>query len=168
MSDSKTPTEERILAIDHGTVRIGLAVGNSRDGLAVSAGIVAAAPGRPEETLQAVAQRADLECATRLLVGLPLNMDGSEGPAARLARTFGDALAERLRLPIDYLDERLTSEAARERIRDAATDSGRRRTGRIRGGRRGIDDLAAVLLLQGWFDEAAARRARQSWDTPSS
>lgn len=168
MVDSTTPSDERILAIDHGTHRIGLATGSSRDGLAVSAGIVPVDAAAPDAAVEAVARRAEDEGARRLLVGLPLNMDGSEGPAARRVRHFAEALAARLKLPMEFLDERLTSEAARERLRAAETDSGRRRTGRLRSGRRGIDDLAAVILLQGWFDEAAARRARTAWGSASS
>lgn len=167
MSDSTTLPDDRILAIDYGTRRIGLAIGTTRDGLAVSAGIIAVDPGNPAGVVEAVALRAELEDANRLLLGLPLNMDGTEGPAARQARAFGRSLVERIGLPLDFLDERLTSEAARDRVRQAETDSGRRRRGRLRGTRRGIDDLAAVLLLQGWFDEAAARRERLRWDTPS-
>lgn len=150
MFPATRPTDERLLAVDYGTRRIGLAVGSTRDRVAVT---LATLEGSPEgEAIRRVAEAAREEGATRLLVGLPLNMDGSEGGAARRARAFGNRLAAAADLPVLFVDERLTSEAAREAARSA---SGGRRVGKP------VDDLAAAILLQGWFDDEAARRARR-------
>jgi putative holliday junction resolvase len=143
-------TEERFLAVDYGTRRIGLAVGSGRDGIAVTLGTLEVGPVE-EDAIRRAAEAAREEGATRLMVGLPLNMNGTEGDAARRARAFGDRLAAAAGLPVLFVDERLTSEAAREAARSA---SGGRRVSKP------VDDLAAAILLQGWFDEEAARRAR--------
>lgn len=155
MPGSTNPTDERLLAVDYGTRRIGLAIGSTRDRIAVT---LATLPGQPEaEAIGRVAEAARLEGAARLLVGLPLNMDGSEGVAARRARAFGNRLAAAAGLPVLFVDERLSSEAAREAARNA---SGGRRV------RKPVDDLAAAILLQGWFNDEAARRTRQALEQP--
>jgi putative holliday junction resolvase len=151
MSPPTDWTEERFLAVDYGTRRIGLAVGSGRDGIAVTLGTLEVSP--EEEAIHRAAEAAREEGATRLMVGLPLNMNGTEGESARLARAFGDRLAAATGLPVIFVDERLTTEAAREAARNA---SGGRRVSKP------VDDLAAAILLQGWFDEEAARRARGS------
>lgn len=173
MPDSTTPPDERILAVDYGTRRIGLALGNARDGLAVSAGIVAVDPRDEAAAPRAIAERAAEEGATRLMIGLPLNMDGTEGPAAQAARALGNRLHELTGLPLLYLDERLTSEAARERLIAAGMPpprAPRRGPGgrRARGNARPLDDVAATILLQGWFDDEQARRARLKWSAPAT
>jgi len=129
-----------IIAIDFGRRRIGLAI-------AESAGSVA----YPLGTITRVSRDKDLEqlrswissrAATRLVVGLPLNMDGSEGPSARAARTFGAQLAEHLQLPVDYTDERLTSFEARERLSNRGGGRGRKTA---------VDAVAATIILEEWL-----------------
>ena len=86
------------------------------------------------------------------MVGLPRNMDGSDGPSADAARAFARALEERFRLPVHLWDERLTTLAAERTLVAAGV---RRRT------RRGlVDQVAATLILQGFLDrrQAASRR----------
>jgi len=85
-------------------------------------------------------------------VGLPRNMDGSDGPSAEAARAFARALEDRSRLPVHLWDERLTTMAAERMLVGAGV---RRRA------RRGlVDQVAATLILQGFLDRqrAAARR----------
>lgn len=174
MPDSTTPPDDRILAVDYGTRRIGLALGNARDGLAVSAGIVEVDPRDDMAAPRAIAARAAEEGVHRLMIGLPLNMDGSEGPAAQAARALGERLAALTGLPHFYVDERLTSEAARERLTAAGlppqrlSGSRRARPGAARRPGRPLDDVAATILLQGWFDDEQARRARLRWSAPST
>ena len=80
----------------------------------------------------------------RFVVGLPLNMDGSEGPRAQATRKFGDALATASGLPIIYQDERLTTVAAERALLEADVSRARRREV--------IDQVAATIILQGGLD----------------
>ncbi len=80
----------------------------------------------------------------RLVIGLPLNMDGSEGPRALATRKFGDALAKASSLTIIYQDERLTTVAAERSLLEADVSRSKRREV--------IDQVAASLILQGWLD----------------
>jgi len=129
-----------ILGIDFGARRIGLAIADSLE-----------SPALPLTTIDRVSPLRDLDrigAAIRsrgvhqIVVGLPLNMDGSEGPMARAARNFGARLGTHLGLPVDYADERLTSFEARERLRD-------RSAGRAR--KTPIDAIAATLILEEWL-----------------
>lgn len=90
---------------------------------------------------------------TRVVVGLPLNMDGSEGPRAEASRAFGTMVEERLGLPVEYWDERLTTVAAQRTLLEA--DLSREKRKQV------VDRLAAALILQGWLD---ARRGGQDND----
>jgi putative holliday junction resolvase len=139
----------------------GLDVGSRTVGVALSdpLGITAQAL----TTLRRTGMRADLialrELAaahdvTRAVVGLPLNMDGTEGPSAARSRAFGDALAKALHLPVDYWDERLSTVAAQRALREADLSRERRREV--------VDQVAAALILQGWLD---AQRPREPGET---
>jgi putative Holliday junction resolvase len=77
------------------------------------------------------------------VVGLPLNMDGSEGPAAHAARKFAAHVALELRVTVELFDERLTSFEARYRLGDMAASRGARK--------KGIDAVAAAVILEGWM-----------------
>ena len=89
-----------------------------------------------------------------IVVGLPLNMDGSEGPAARGARKFAERLAEGLGITVKMFDERLTSFEARERLADMPARKGARKTG--------LDALAAVVILEGWMQAHPEKIPRTS------
>jgi len=105
--------------------------------------------------IRAVAAR---EGAGGIVMGLPLTLGGDEGAAAVAARRLGARLA-RLGLPIEYADERLTTWAAEEAVREAAPPRARRRPGRR--GERPADDLAAAMLLQRFLDERIAAAERR-------
>jgi putative holliday junction resolvase len=130
----------RIIGLDHGSRRIGLAVGDLETGMAFA---------RP--ALQRTNLVADLESirgmaaderAATIVMGLPRNMDGSEGPQAQAARAFGQRLAGH-GLEIVFQDERLTSWQAAEQI-------GPRRGRERRSGE--LDSAAARLILQEYLD----------------
>jgi putative Holliday junction resolvase len=82
----------------------------------------------------------------RLVVGLPLDLRGNETEWCDEVRSFGDALAERLNLPVVYIDERMTSVQAERAVRSL----GLRKKERERKGR--VDAAAAALILQAWLD----------------
>jgi putative Holliday junction resolvase len=135
-----------IIGLDHGARRIGIAIGDTETGMAFARRAIRRR--RLETDLHAVADLARAEGADAIVVGLPLNMDGSEGKQAALARAFGVALAG-LGMRVLYQDERLSSWEADRHFREAG-----RRPDRASGER---DSTAARLILQEYLD--ARRRA---------
>ena len=134
----------RALGIDLGDKRVGLAL-SDEDGSFAS----------PLSVLQRTGDRAllaDLVKIVRahevgtIVIGLPLHMDGREGPEAEHARTFAARLAEKTGRPVELWDERWSTIAAERAMREG------------RGRRRGpVDHVAAALLLQAFLDAKAAR-----------
>jgi putative Holliday junction resolvase len=133
----------RLIGIDHGERRIGLAVADEETGMAFPRPGVRAGKG----ALEVIRALADAEGTTRIVVGLPLNMDGSEGAQAAAARAFGARLGA-LGLDVTFSDERLTTWDAGERI----TRSGARQSAPD-----AIDSAAAALILEQYL---ADRRRR--------
>lgn len=127
------------LALDIGERRIGLAVGSDDARLARPLGIITRRTKREE--FAAIARIAAENQAERLLVGLPYNMDGSEGPQAKRIRNYVRLLERQVSLPISFWDERLSSFAADEII----AELGRRRHPHN-------DAIAAATILQSFFD----------------
>ncbi len=84
----------------------------------------------------------------QVVVGLPLELDGSEGRTARLARQVAEALAAITQLPVDWVDERFSTVEAKERLRDAGVKEGRLRSV--------VDAQAAAVILQDWLDAKGA------------
>jgi len=137
----------RILAIDPGTVRCGLAVSDPLGILATPLEALPVGDGR-DLAVRLAARAAELEAA-RIVVGYPLNMDGTEGPRAQASVRLAEALRAVTAIPVELVDERLTSFEAEERLHEA----GRRPRGRVRSGRAGrrdaqVDSAAAAVLLQ--------------------
>jgi putative Holliday junction resolvase len=131
-----------VLALDPGTKRIGLAVSDPRGSFALPLDPVAV--GADVEHLASIARAAAERRAQRILVGLPLRLDGTEGPAAKAARAFAAAVERTTGLAVELVDERLTTaQAERELI-----GRGMRREKR----REKIDSVAASVLLQAWLD----------------
>jgi len=136
---------EVVLAFDYGTRRIGVAVGQTLTGTASPAGFLASSDAGPD--WQAVKQCLHEWAPSRLLVGLPYNMDGSDTVLTATCRAFGDELAQRCGLPVEFVDERLTSVAAADELREARRSGVRVR--RVR--REDIDANAARLILETWL-----------------
>ncbi len=136
----------RYLGIDLGRARIGLALA---DDVLRSARPLGAVERRNESAdLGAIGELAREYEVTRAVVGLPLNMDGTEGPSARLARAFAPRLSEALGVPVDLFDERLSTFEAEDRLR-ARGVSAREMKSRV-------DAEAAAVILQGWLDGRSA------------
>lgn len=104
----------RWLAIDHGSKRIGLAVGGTQDGIASPLAVIDAHP--HETAVERIFATAAEYGAAGLVVGWPLNMDDTEGPQGRLARQLADELAATTELDVRLWDERLSSFAADEAL----------------------------------------------------
>lgn len=134
---------------------LGLDLGRATIGLALADDVLLTA--RALETVRRTAEAADLAAlrrvaeeyeVTRAVLGLPLNMDGSEGPSARLARAFAPKLEAALGVPVDLFDERLSTFEAETRLRERGLSA--------RDQRAVIDAEAAAVILQGWLDARAA------------
>jgi len=143
-----SPSGKRILAIDPGERRLGLAISDP-EGVLASGLEVYQRRGLEEDLryLQEVVEEWDVG---EIVLGLPQNMDGSLGERAEEALEFKRLLEERLRLPVHLFDERLTTAEAERVLLEA--DLSRRRRKQLR------DKLAAVLILQGYLDRRRRRR----------
>jgi putative Holliday junction resolvase len=142
---------------------LGLDVGDSRIGVAVSDETATLASGR--DTLVRVGRRRDLariallareHDARGIVVGLPLNMDGSRGPQAEKALVFMEDLRRSTGLPVVAWDERLTSVEAEEILARARV----RARGKDR--KKIVDQVAAVVILQEFLDHREARDATET------
>lgn len=134
----------RTMAIDPGTVRVGIAVSDPLGIVAQPHSTVAAEPrGTLPDRLATLARSLE---AQELVVGLPYRLDGSEGPEAKAARALAQDLRRSSRLPVSLVDERLTSVAAER----ALLAGGKRRRER----RRLSDQVAAALILQTHLERA--------------
>jgi putative holliday junction resolvase len=130
-----------IAGLDFGWKRIGLATTDaSGRGAYPLLTIERRSLGRDIDTIAAELKQRQV---TLVVVGLPLNMDGSEGPSARAARAFANRLGAAIGLPIEMYDERLTSFEAEERLRELGTSAPKRK--------RIADAVAAAVILEGWL-----------------
>jgi putative Holliday junction resolvase len=130
----------RILGLDVGGRRIGVAVSDELGVVASPVGFVQRGS-REIDELRGLIARYD---AVQLVAGLPVGLSGREGPQAAEVRAFADAAAASLALPLAYWDERLTSAMAERTL----IASGSRRAKR----REQIDAVAAAIILQGYLD----------------
>jgi putative Holliday junction resolvase len=145
-----------LLGLDVGERRIGVAVGDPASGrVRTLATIRRSDPERDAATLRRLAEEQD---ATELVIGLPLSLDGSEGPQAAATRRWADDVEPFLRMPVSWRDERRTSVDAEARIGTV----GRGRSGgppspAARNAYRArIDREAALVILQAELDARAA------------
>lgn len=139
------PQHGPLAGLDLGTVTIGVAISDLRRGVAT-----------PAETIKRKKFGVDAAtlltlCATRdvagIVLGLPMNMDGSEGPRCQATRAFARNLERLTALPITFWDERLSTVAAERAMLEA--DMSRKRRGEL------IDHVAAAYILQGALDRMA-------------
>jgi putative Holliday junction resolvase len=134
-----------LLAFDFGTRHLGVAVGSTETRLAHALGVIHAESNA--DRMVGIDRYLREWQPTRLVVGLPLSLDGGEQEMTALARRFVRQLAARFGLPVDFADERLSSVSAEEGLRAAG-----------RGGRKNKQRLhseAARIILQGYLDESA-------------
>jgi putative Holliday junction resolvase len=140
------------LGIDYGEKRIGLAVGESR--LAVASPLAAIqARSHIAHDVRTILRRASSYEIKAFVIGLPLNMDGTEGEQARLTRRFGDQLARETTLPVHYWDERLSSVTARELVLPAELTRKQRKNR--------LDCVAAQVILQSFLEAHAGDRTNE-------
>lgn len=132
----------KYLGVDYGDVRTGLAECDISGMLAGPIGTVK--PGGMRNTAKLVAEEAEKRGCKKIIIGLPRNMDGSEGERAEVVRTFATILSEYTSVPYDFFDERMSTMAA-YRFLDAGGTFGKRR-------REAVDTLSAEIILQGYLD----------------
>ena len=141
------PTDGKIIAIDWGEKRIGLAISDSDQRLAHPIGTLTRRQGRRFPLKQL---RAHLEShnPVGVLVGMPLEQTGNEGPNARKAREVGELVRAKAGIPVAFWDERMTTARALRAVRELG--------GSTRGQTESIDPLAATVLLQTYLDTLRA------------
>lgn len=140
---------KRILAVDYGRRRVGLAVS---DPLGITAqGLETVEVRSLKSAAAVVAQVAGTQDAGEIVVGLPLNMDGSAGEMAAEAGAFAEEVERRTGLPVRRWDERLTSVAAVRTMREMGV--------RTKGRKGDVDRMSAVLILQGYLDSKNVRES---------
>jgi len=137
---------ERLLGLDVGKKTIGLALSDTT--LTVASPLETIRRGKFASDVERIRRIVAEQGIGALVVGLPINMDGSEGPRCQSVRQFAKSLLERLTLPLAFWDERLSTAAVMRTLIEADMSRKRRRET--------IDKLAAAYILQGALD--AARR----------
>ena len=136
---------QRLLGLDPGSRTIGMALTDVEVSLASPYGSIKR--GKLRDNAHEIVALADKEGVGGIVVGLPLSMDGSSGPAAQAARDWALALSDATRLPVALWDERLSSVAANRFLIEQADVSRGKRA-------RAVDRLAAAFLLQAAIDSA--------------
>jgi putative Holliday junction resolvase len=136
----------KVLGVDLGDRRIGLALSDPSGVVALGAGFLEMRSQREAlDGIEAIVSEKEVD---QVVIGLPLTMSGQKGERAQITERFVDRLREHVQVPIMLWDERFTSEAAKRTLSDAGR--GARRAARREKGR--TDEIAATLLLQSWLD----------------
>ena len=135
-------TQGKLLGVDFGDTRTGLSVSDPSRLLASGIGYVS--PGGIEKCADAVAEIAREQRVSAIVVGLPVNMDGSEGSRAARCRKFAHLLSERTGLFVAMFDERMTTMTASRYLNETNTRGKKRKTV--------IDTLSAQIILQNCLD----------------
>ncbi len=133
----------KILCLDYGKARIGCAISDPLGILATPYATVHEKNFRIQ--LQKVNDIISAEKVEKILMGLPKNMDGSEGESAQLAREFAEKLSLMSGLPYEFIDERLSTVEAHRILNEADMSGSRKR-------RNVVDTVSAVILLQAYLD----------------
>jgi putative holliday junction resolvase len=138
----------RVVALDLGTKRIGVAVSDLSGTIATPRTVIQRSGSKTRDH-QVIKALIEEEEAVLLIVGLPLNMSGSYGPAAKGAVAEAAELASVVGVPVETFDERLTTVSADRALMEANISATNRR--------KLVDKVAAAVMLQAWLDGKAAR-----------
>lgn len=133
----------RILGIDPGRKRIGLAIGDSL--LKVATGYKTLEYKNTQEFIAGLESVVAEEDIGLVVMGLPKNMDGSEGESANFSRLLAELIRKKLNLEVEFIDERLTTEEAIKQIHRAEKKVGK--------SKKTIDMLSAAIILQSYLDK---------------
>ncbi len=142
-----------VLGIDWGEARLGVAVSDADAQLAFPAGAIERRS--DAQVLAAIRELVDERGVERIVVGLPLHMDGRRGEAAEAAERFAASLRDALALPVETFDERWTTAEAERALRESPTRGRKRRRER----KENVDALAATILLRAFLAARVQRNA---------
>lgn len=137
-------TDKRVLGIDPGEVRIGTALSDPLGIIAQPHSVIDRREADPHVEIARIVDEYEVSV---IVVGLPTNLDGTEGVSANRARSLADALAEAVDVPVVLWDERFTSVQAERSLIEAGVRRSERKEAR--------DKVAAALLLQGYLDRTS-------------
>lgn len=132
----------RILSLDFGERRIGVALSDALKMTAQPLSVVERS--RLSEDLDAIVQLIASHNVESVVIGLPLTLKGERGPQAQRAMAFGDALKQRISIPVEWVDERFTTAQASRALRQAGQDGRKQKAS--------VDQAAAQLILQAYLD----------------
>ncbi|NIN68231.1 MAG: Holliday junction resolvase RuvX [Anaerolineae bacterium] len=144
----------RLMALDIGDRRIGVAVSDPSKTLATSLQVVRRRS--DEADVSAIASLVEEYDVEKIIVGHPLQMDGTAGEQARRVEAYAERLREAVRVPIILRDEGFSTVRAREMMIEAGTKQKDRRTR--------IDAVAAAVILQDYLDSLREEKARVPWE----
>ena len=136
-----TPIEMRYLAIDYGTKRTGLAICDAAETIASPLTVLEG----QKELLNRIVDIVKAEKVEAIVLGLPLNMTGSESPQTKLVLNFAEQLKDRLLIPVHLQDERLSSFGAEEKLAPADFTRGKRK--------KRVDAVAAAEILEAFLEQ---------------
>jgi putative Holliday junction resolvase len=145
----------RILGLDPGERRIGVAVSDPSGTIASPHGFIDTASSDPVDAIVDIVEALDIET---IVIGLPLRLDGTEGPAADRSRELGATLTGAITVSIVYWDERFTTVTAEQALLEGNVRRARRKTTR--------DQVAAAVMLQGYLDRQAHDGRHGYGDSP--
>ncbi|PYZ94170.1 Holliday junction resolvase RuvX [Salipaludibacillus keqinensis] len=134
----------KVLGLDVGTKTIGVALSDALGWTAQGIETIKRNPNNPEEDLERIDKLIKENDVSKIVVGLPKNMNGTIGPSGEACQSFAKELEDRTSLTIDLWDERLTTVAAERML--VSADVSRKKRKKV------IDKMAAVLILQGYLD----------------
>lgn len=139
---------KRIMGLDFGSKTVGVALTDeTRTCIRPLPVIRREKPGKLRKTLSAVTELSKEYDCDRIILGLPLNMDGSEGERVRLTREFRELLMKRVDIPVILFDERLTTVEAYDVMNERGIDKSEQREI--------VDSVAAAIILNGYIDSGA-------------
>jgi putative Holliday junction resolvase len=137
----------KILGIDPGDRRVGLAIADSGLGIATGFGVIEY--GGKKRFIEKIGSIASEEDISLIVMGLPMNMNGSEGEAAKKSRRLAESIKEKLNIEVELVDERLTTHQAIKHLHEAGGKTGSDK-GRV-------DMLSAIVILQSYLDGKASK-----------
>lgn len=137
----------RYLAIDYGTKRTGLAICDSGETIASPLTVIQG----QKELLKKIAEVVETENVEAVVLGLPLNMTGTESAQTRLVFKFAEQLKDYLHIPVHFQDERLSSFSAEEKLTSAKFTRGKKR--------KRLDAVAAAEILEAFLEQKTPRNS---------
>lgn len=141
---------EKLLGVDFGAAHTGLAHSDDLGIYAIGMGNIKSY--NIERAAEDVAKKAEEIHADRIIIGKPINMDGTEGEKARLCVDFGVLVSKHTSIPIEFFDERLTTVMAHQILGDSGIKAKDRKNV--------VDSLAAELILQGYMDKQKNKNSK--------